>query len=160
MGALDDLMGAGRDFLDKRYADNEKFRESFKANPVGHIAQDALTGLMAMGNPAGMAKPVPFPRGGAAPPPGNYFRPPAPESMPGANPVSGMKTYAEMMPAMDPKMLAARYQRMFPDTYSAQARLDALPEPGNQAGALMRRNQSLIDLMSNPDANGPWGARP
>lgn len=165
MGVFEDLMGAGQKFLDSRYADNEKFRESFKKNPLGHLMQDAMTGMSAIGagGPPMTKMPAPLPPGGAAPPPGNYFRPsPPPDRWMSqtSDPVASMKGYAEAIEGLDPKIIASQLRRFWGDEALPYAERSAATNPAfGEVAAHLRRNQGLIDLMSNAEANGPWGPR-
>lgn len=172
--------------LNERYqlalAEGDKFRQNFKENPVGTFAKDALFGLNMIGPRVG---PVSRPNivtmgGGAKAPQGEFFQPRSPSMPPEgaytpqghmaravdnrANPVEGMKAYAQEMPFLDPKRVSSTYQSIYPEPGVAAAKLEGMPavtemSPLPEAAAILRRRQALVDAMANPDNLGPWGMR-
>lgn len=101
-------------------------------------------------------------------------------------PVSGFKDFAEMSPWLDPKAVAARYQRLMPEPGQAASVLERAPavtplSPNKDAAALLRRNEAMVDAMLQDGSReatnrllrdhtrikameegrlGPWGVRP
>jgi hypothetical protein len=162
--SLRDVMLAGlNDWLDKQYEQGMARAERFREHPVKSVAQDLLFASQFMGARGAPLGAKPLPRTGAPAPAGDYFQPqPMVEPTPS---ISGMKTYAQTMPVLDPKVLAAKYQRMYPENPVRYLENPPGPrfegaETTKAAADLLRRNQRLIDAMMNNDNVGPWGMRP